>query len=336
MPRDNEASVTRSLDQTEVKLDAVLKTLLGDEKLADVTLQASDGAKVPANRAILAVRSSVFKTELYGSFMEARNDIVQVDYPGVVVQALVDYCYTDKFEMFPVDHVSFVESHFSLITAADYYNLGYLKVKVENKILEATKTRPCLILECWQGARSCKLAAFDNVRENAIALIRKKPTLVQREGSKLSSLSPSEMKDLLADPQMEADEFTMFSILKTWAEGANEDVVDGSHKNRQDSAKDLTQHICLENISHSKLSTVVSDSGLVTSEQLVDAYKKHSSSLEKKDGSAFTRKRRAVVTAPLVPIMGGARRRKFVSKSPSEGRSRRRVPLEDPLNFASI
>jgi hypothetical protein len=60
-----------------------------------VTLRGSDGILVLANRFILASRSSVFFGMLYGPFQEAYNTVVDVGYEGKVIQAIVQYIYTD-------------------------------------------------------------------------------------------------------------------------------------------------------------------------------------------------------------------------------------------------
>ena len=67
-----------------------------DSVIKDVTLIGSDGGRVPAAKAILAIRSPVFRRMFYGDFRESSADCdsVKLDYPASVLKCVVEYCYT--------------------------------------------------------------------------------------------------------------------------------------------------------------------------------------------------------------------------------------------------
>jgi hypothetical protein len=72
----------------EPSRDDAFQSLLMRKELSDVTLRASDGTLVYANRCILASRSAVFCGMLNGPFKEASNSVVDVGYDGKILQ----YC----------------------------------------------------------------------------------------------------------------------------------------------------------------------------------------------------------------------------------------------------
>lgn len=86
---DNEAEGHRSLLSD-------LKSHLLDDEVSDVVLQGVDGVNVVAVRALLAMRSIFFKTLFFGSFRERGSDCVSLGYNGLVLQAVVEYCFTDE------------------------------------------------------------------------------------------------------------------------------------------------------------------------------------------------------------------------------------------------
>jgi hypothetical protein len=73
-----------------------LKSHLLDDEVSDVVLQGVDGVNVVAVRALLAMRSVFFKTLFFGSFRERGLDSVSLGYNGLVLQAVVEYCFTDE------------------------------------------------------------------------------------------------------------------------------------------------------------------------------------------------------------------------------------------------
>lgn len=76
----------RALEETET-----------DDGLKDVELIGSDGRGVLASKAVLSLRSVVFRRMFFGEFREGTESrcVVPLDYPSSVVSMVVKYCYTD-------------------------------------------------------------------------------------------------------------------------------------------------------------------------------------------------------------------------------------------------
>ncbi|CAB9506386.1 expressed unknown protein [Seminavis robusta] len=71
-----------------------------NDNLKDVTLVGSDGGRVSANKAVLAIRSPVFQRMFFGNFQERDSDEVKMDnYPSIVLQVVVKYCYVDELDL---------------------------------------------------------------------------------------------------------------------------------------------------------------------------------------------------------------------------------------------
>jgi hypothetical protein len=74
--------------QSEITREEALLALLMNEKYSDITLKGTDGSLIKANRAMLAARSPVFDSMLYGDFAEASQSVVGVGYTGDVLKML--------------------------------------------------------------------------------------------------------------------------------------------------------------------------------------------------------------------------------------------------------
>ncbi|CAB9518002.1 expressed unknown protein [Seminavis robusta] len=68
-------------------------------------------------------------------------------------------------------------------------------------------------------------------------------------------------------------EYQLFQILDLWAQGKNSE--------QSMIARELSKHICLEKIHPEALATTITSSGLVTSEQLLEAYKQQALEMSK-------------------------------------------------------
>ena len=64
--------------EDEASLDCAIRNLLSNASLVDVNLRGTDGVTIPAHRLILAARSQVFESLLFGNFAEASNSEVRV------------------------------------------------------------------------------------------------------------------------------------------------------------------------------------------------------------------------------------------------------------------
>ena len=81
-------------DNKGISLSAALRTLFKDEELSDVKFEGTDGVQVFANRGILAARSPVFRSMLFGNFAEAKIDcVVKIGYNSRVMKSVVEFCW---------------------------------------------------------------------------------------------------------------------------------------------------------------------------------------------------------------------------------------------------
>ncbi|CAD6217551.1 unnamed protein product [Miscanthus lutarioriparius] len=114
-----------------------LGSLLETEEGADVRFSVG-GETIAAHRLVLAMRSPVFKAELYGTMMEGRSQLVTIeDMQPAVFRALLHFIYTDSLPDM-VDHEgdAVIEMIRHLIVAADRYAVDGLKLICQSILCE--------------------------------------------------------------------------------------------------------------------------------------------------------------------------------------------------------
>ncbi|TVU42593.1 hypothetical protein EJB05_09011, partial [Eragrostis curvula] len=126
-------STTRFLNQVEAppsNITEQLGKLLDSEEGADVTFSVG-GETFKAHKVVLAMRSPVFKAELYGPMTEAREQHVTIeDVQPAVFRALLHFIYTDSLP--DRDHLGGSEMIWHLLVAADIYAVDRLKSVCES------------------------------------------------------------------------------------------------------------------------------------------------------------------------------------------------------------
>jgi hypothetical protein len=86
----------------------------GNDKLSDVQVELSSGARIPCHKYVLALRSDVLETMVGYS-----DDIIKVDdFDDDVIRAMIKFLYTDQVELVLVN--------VDLLLAADKYNIKKL------------------------------------------------------------------------------------------------------------------------------------------------------------------------------------------------------------------
>lgn len=278
-------------ESTEISLQSVLKTLVNDEDLSDLQLEGKDGVQVFANRAILAARSDVFRKMLYGNFKESQSSVIKIGkYPGAVLRAIVQYCYTDDSDMlhYECNDAYRAKQLVFLVDAAEYFDLGELREQVEQVAMQITEEKPALACAFLRESRLIGPSAFQ-VGGHAWSEIQSQPLetlLLEGADKNLMTLPFSVVQEILEDSKMSADELTLFRVLQAWARGKEESEEvgggEGRSKSRHDSAKDLVRLIQLANIDPVDLSTTVKSSGLVSRDGLLKAYESQALSIENK------------------------------------------------------
>jgi hypothetical protein len=270
-------------EESEITREEAIGNLLMDEELSDLLLVGTDGVAVRSNRCMLASRSKVFRGMLYGDFSEASSSSVSIGYKGVVLQAVVEYIYTDKCDIFNECNVELARTVVSLVHAANYFDLPRLSQKAKDMACFMMREQPSLA--CVLLNENISVGdVTTGIEEYARQTIRSNPSTLLDQSTAISSLSPVLIETIIQDKNISANEFTLFRILEAWA-NATDDSSDDEMSNsksgeqldaaaeRREAAKQMTRHICLERIDPHHLSTTVTLSGLVTHDQLLQAYK---------------------------------------------------------------
>lgn len=305
-PREESKQAPTGQEQPscEIPLSDSMSKLLNDEELADVKLEGNDGVQIFAHRLVLASRSLVFRHMLYGHFKESTSNIVKVDYAGKVVEAIVRYCYTDKPGILKSceNDEEAIPYLISLVGAADFFGLTKLSQRAMHWALLTVTKKPTMVCTFLRESRIVGASA-NCIFARAMSSVRMDPSDTLVESKDLVSLQASIVEEIIKDPNISADEVTMFAILKTWsdAEGPptaekglaqteNSASIDEA-RTRQDIAKDLAKYIRLDKIPPSILSTEVASSDLVPLGRVFEAYKAQAFALEAAQGSSFKKYR---------------------------------------------
>jgi len=271
-------------DKEEITLKMALRTLLIDTSLADVKFEGTDGGLVCGNRGLLAARSQVFRSMLFGSFSEARQDsIIRVGYSSPVMTSVVEYCLTDEAGILCRAKTETATNVVALADAANYFDLPKLKHMAEACALSCMEEEPqtaCSFLEASQ--------TVECIHSVARTLIQSKPLKTLIENDSVAILSASVLEDILSDEKIEADELTLFRALRSWAEGGSSDM---ECETRGLVAKEMSRHLSLERIRPSYLCEIVQPSGLVTSYQLQEAFRAQAMEAESQNLAYFSRVR---------------------------------------------
>jgi hypothetical protein len=307
------------LDPSEITHQQAMRNLLMDEDLSDLSLIAIDGEVVRSSRCILASRSKVFRGMLYGDFSEATSSSITLGYKREILKALVEYIYTDDCELFHECNVELARLVVRLADAANYFDLPGLSQKAKGLACYMMRGQPSLacvfLAECnvvGDVTSGIEGKARQTIRLNAYALLSPGKT----QGQAILSLSPTLLETIIRDQKIEADEYTMFRILDAWSNATDDEMSHNNRKSgetldmgterreaarqtteRREAARQMTNHLRLDHIAPHDLSTTVTSSGLVTSEQLLEAYKLQALDAQREHNKSFNRKRCAPVGA---------------------------------------
>ncbi|KAL3909546.1 MAG: hypothetical protein SGARI_002551, partial [Bacillariaceae sp.] len=171
------------MDDKETPLDAVLATFLQDDQLKDVTLQGTDGVQVRANKYVLASRSKVFRQMLLGGFSEAERDVIELEYEGKVLQAVVEYIHTDSAHILNLKKRKEQEDEtrdgsistlVSLSAAAGFYNLPGLCNKVYDILKSTTEEEPALAFQLLAASRAEGPNVDSDLADLALTMVRQR------------------------------------------------------------------------------------------------------------------------------------------------------------------
>ncbi|CAB9519260.1 BACK [Seminavis robusta] len=260
----------------------------------DVTLESSDGVKVPATRVVLAARSEVFQAKLLGE--NSSEATVKIDLSGAVLEAVVEFCYTDnasvldwKAKAAAGPDPNFIPTLFGLQTAAAEFKLPGLSATIGDCVTSYLDQFPTLCYGAYQAWKNTGPAASTSSNLGGILLSRVRSSPMEGlKASSLVSLTSATTKELLEDKKMEATELELFQFLQKWMEAG---------PGRKNDAMDMVELIKLHDIAPTVLSTDVASSGLVTPDQLMEAYKNQALAAASQQPVKFERRRFSV--APM-------------------------------------
>jgi hypothetical protein len=281
-PTSSDATHNSLSQESEITREEAIENLLTDEDLSDLLLVGTDGVAVRSNRCMLASRSKVFRGMLYGDFSESSSSSVSLGYKGDVLQAVVEYIYTDKCELFNECNVELARTVVCLAEAANYFDLPKLSQKAKDLACSMIREQPslaCVFLDEYSGVGG----VTSGIEEYARQTIRSNPSALLDESTAIWSLSPALLDTIIQDKNIAANEYTLFRILEAWANAADDemsnnnsgeplDAAESQRIERSEAAKQMTHHLRLERIDPHYLSTTVASSGLVTHDQLFEAY----------------------------------------------------------------
>jgi len=284
----NSTTTKKSIIREPTIEDAV-KSLLFNDELSDIRIQCNDGTILPANRVILAARSEVFKKMLFGNFQEASDRVIRVDYNGVVVQAILEFIYTNDAPVLSIlledETANFVEDVLpgsvdtlvSVAAAADCFNLPTLYQTV-CQLMQDHPDLTCLFLD---ASLAQGLPSPENDDESLLNLalhsLWSNPSLLL-QSEYLGQMSPNTLKRFLKGSEIVASELELFNMIVKWADHNDKGITlvedDFEDKpSRLDSARTMTQYIQLQHVPPHQLAEEITKSGLVTKDQLLEAYK---------------------------------------------------------------
>ena len=283
------------LKSKQVSIHGSITNIWEKESFHDVTLKGSDGLTVGASRHVLAARSEVFEKMLLSDFKEASENVIEIGFDGEILKSVAEFIYTDKASMLDrlfkeeadddAEHeLANISLALKLMEAAAYFELPGLYRLVSaatKKFLDAWPGRSFLVLEaCSKQGPS----APSGVKAHALAIVRSNKACVEK-ATAVALLSPPTLEEILRDKDTLMEEYYFFQILDIWvnSESLEDDADAGLRSNCRDDrrsiAAQMIKHINLESIDPKHLSTTVTSSGYVTSEQLLEAFKSQALSL---------------------------------------------------------
>jgi hypothetical protein len=177
--------MTMSMMQTEITRDEAIRALLTNEKYADITLKGTYGSLVRANRAMLAARSPVFDSMLYGDFAEAQQSVVDVGYTEEALKGVVDYIYTDELPIVDNEQPNDDETArklLSLMDGATYFALPELCRKAEAVAITQMDKKPSLCVTYFAACETHGALVATEVEDHALEKIRANPKILLEEG----------------------------------------------------------------------------------------------------------------------------------------------------------
>ena len=247
---------------------------------------------------MLAARSDVFRALLYGNFAEGGEATVSIGYTGSVLKAVVEYIYTDRptFQV-PAEDSEGPRTTVAIVDAANYFHLNGLSKKAKEIATKEMKSNPSMAFEYLSAGT--ELNVTDIVKSAMMRLREKLPEIMKKECDwegddrivrSIQELAPPVVERILRDEDIQANEKTLFLLLKRWSDSGE----DAGGRNRKEIASDMISHIRLEQIDPAALTELVAQTGLVTDARLLEVYKSQALRMVSSTKVLFNQRRKQV------------------------------------------
>lgn len=169
--------------------------LLSSKESADITLEV-DGQVFPAHRNILAARSPVFKSQLFGPMKENTAACIKIE--GIearVFKAFLHFVYNDSLPEIDESETMVMAQH--LLVAADMYGMARLKLICEEKLcnyIDASSVGTVIALAEQHGCDALKQTCLEFLLSSS----NLKEAMLTDGFHHLSDSCPSAIMELLA------------------------------------------------------------------------------------------------------------------------------------------
>ncbi|CAB9525777.1 expressed unknown protein [Seminavis robusta] len=271
----NAQSSTMLPQSQEVPLSQAF-ALLADEEYHDVSLKGTDGVLVGANRMALSVRSDYFKTMFKKGcqFKESTDNVVSIGFSGKILKAVVEYIHTNTTSAFVIQqdscgiwgHMEQFQTLLSLTEAAIYFGLPGLCQKANKYLMDLQLVEPSVALAVLAASKQQPYGPV--VTEELIGVCW--DTLSETKAFHeivLSQISSQVLDAILSDANL-LDDTAIFNLIQAWSAACTEQA----DENHCDAVKALVRDfVDLDFVDPNVLSTTLGASGLVTSDQVLEA-----------------------------------------------------------------
>ncbi|RUP45550.1 hypothetical protein BC936DRAFT_148028 [Jimgerdemannia flammicorona] len=210
MPFMNFSDSTRTTDR-DLKTD--LKFSINNPGCSDVTFVCKDGVRKHAYRSILALRSDMFNSMLYGKMIESKS--TEIPLPSTTsaqLQIILEYCYTDDTPSLSLDNAVHV------FEAAEYFLLPRLQQFVVNHVdvnLHDYETAGIILSD------AVRIAESSPMKDILLTTIRKYFLAKPLEYGMLRTLSREGLEAVLLDQAAvkacPTDAYTWLLCIVDWA-----------------------------------------------------------------------------------------------------------------------
>jgi len=239
--RWNPFSSVASVPSDDLPGGESLWLLNGDEELSDVKMQGSNGGIVVAVKAILSVRSPVFRNLFYGSqsskemiLSEGKDLIIFKEWDSRTLKLLVEFCYTDNISAMkaePTDCIA--RSMANLRSASKAFKLQVLLHKVDKWSSKQVRLFPalaCALID--EGMKK------DDIDKTSLEIIRlkSKDALLPETGAiggGVSSLTEPTLLFVLRTIEDSVSHQQIVDCISRWAEFSKKDCEEGINHTRE-------------------------------------------------------------------------------------------------------